>query len=99
MTDSNETRSDEDIQVWLVERTYSDDELNLIILIYATEDGRHYHRRERALTSFSGPARETKAGLIVSSDEVGSVDDHADRERYASEASRMADQHNPGDAV
>jgi len=46
-------------RVWLVERTYSDDEQNLIILTYATADGRQDFRKERALTSFSGDHRET----------------------------------------
>lgn len=86
-------------RVWLVERTYGDDELNIVILVYATEDGRRYHRRERALTSFTGPARETKAGLLVSPDALGTVDDPETRERYAEEASRMADRHDPADSV
>ncbi|QCS42553.1 hypothetical protein [Natrinema versiforme] len=90
---------DDAVCVWLVERTYGDDELNLVILVYATEDGRRYHRRERALTSFTGPARETKAGLRVSTDALGTVDDPAMRERYAEEASRMADRHDPDDNV
>lgn len=89
----------DDTRVWLVERTYSDDELNLIILVYATEDGSRYHRRERALTSFTGPARETKAGLCVSPDALGTVDDPETRERYATEARRMAEQHDPDDSV
>ncbi|QFU83647.1 hypothetical protein [Natronorubrum aibiense] len=98
-TDRDGAESDDDTRVWLVERTYSDDELNLIILVYATEDGSRYHRRERALTSFTGPARETKAGLCVSSDALGTVDDPATRDRYATEARRMAEQHDPDDAV
>jgi hypothetical protein len=97
-SDDGDGESDE-VRVWLVERTYGDDELNLIILVYATENGRRYHRRERALTSFTGPARETKAGLLVSSDALGSVDDPETRERYADEASRMAAQHDPTDSV
>ncbi|WP_226006759.1 hypothetical protein [Natrinema salinisoli] len=96
-TDS-ETERDE-TRVWLVERTYGDDELNIVILVYATDDGRRYHRRERALTSFTGPARETKAGLLVSPDALGTVDDPATRERYAEEASRMAARHDPDDSV
>ena len=52
--------SDGDVRVWLVERTYSDDEQNIIILTYATTDGKQYFRKERALTSFSG-GRETTA--------------------------------------
>nr|WP_254525385.1 hypothetical protein [Natrinema caseinilyticum] len=97
--DENGSGTDDEIRVWLVERTYSDDELNLIILVYATEDGRRYHRRERALTSFSGPARETRAGLLVSSADLGTVDDPETRERYAEEASRMAERHDRHDSV
>jgi hypothetical protein len=93
------TERDEEVRVWLVERTYSDDELNLVILVYATEDGRRYHRRERALTSFTGPVRETKAGLLVPPTALGTVDDPETRARYASEASRMAARHDPTDGV
>ncbi|WP_306058370.1 hypothetical protein [Natronococcus wangiae] len=98
-SETDDSDADDGVRVWLVERTYSDDELNLVILVYATEDGRYYHRRERALTSFSGPARETKAGLVVSPDELGTVDDPAERRRYADEASRMADRHELEDVV
>ncbi|WP_254768655.1 hypothetical protein [Salinilacihabitans rarus] len=91
--------ADERTRVWLVERTYSDDELNLIILVYATEDGTRYHRRERALPSFTGPARETKASLLVPDEALGDVDDPETRERYAAEATRMASRHGPDDAV
>lgn len=97
--DTERSRDDDSVRVWLVERTYSDDELNLIILVYATEDGRYYHRRERALTSFTGPARATKAGLCVSPDAVGTVDDPETQARYATEATRMADEHTPDDEV
>lgn len=89
----------DEVRVWLVERTYSDDELNLVILVYATEDGTQYHRRERALTSFTGPARETKASLLVPAGSVGPVDDTETRERYAAEARRMAQRHDPDDSV
>ncbi len=89
----------DDMRVWLVERTYSDDEQNLIILIYATPDGKQYFRKERALPSFTGSARETLAALDVSPDQLGSVDDDETRERYATEARRMADEYDPTDSV
>jgi len=100
-TQDEHTGGDEDgdVRVWLVERTYGDDELNIIILVYATEDGRRYHRRERALTSFSGPVRETKAGLRVPPEALGSVTDPDTRDRYAEEASRIAARHEPDDIV
>jgi hypothetical protein len=86
-------------RVWLVERTYSDDEQNLIILTYATPDGMQAFRKERALTSFTGDERGTKAALDVSPENLSDVTDPDRRERYAAEAGRMADEHEPGDAI
>jgi hypothetical protein len=86
-------------RVWLVERTYSDDEQNLIILIYATPDGTQYLRKERALTSFTGDDRPTYAGLDVTSDHLGDVTDPDERARYAAEAARVAAAHDPDDTI
>jgi hypothetical protein len=88
----------ESTRVWLVERTYSDDEQNLIILIYATRDGSQYYRKERALPSFT-TTRETRAAIEVEPDNLGAVVDQDERERYAAEAERMAAKHEPDDAV
>jgi len=89
----------ETVRVWLVDRTYSDDEQNIIILVYATPDGRRYFRKERALTSFSGGGRETTAAVDVDPDNLGTVEDDETRERYADAAGRMAESHDPDDAV
>jgi len=88
----------ETVRVWLVERTYSDDELNLVVLTYATPDGRREFRKERALTSFTGPGRETKAALDVSPTNLAPADP-GDRERYRAEVERVRERHDPGDAV
>ena len=90
---------DETVRVWLVERTYSDDEQNLIILTYATPDGRHDYRKERALTSFTGDHRDTTAAVDVSPDNLGTVDDPETRERYAAEIERVRERYEPDDAV
>ena len=92
------TDTEEITRVWLVERTYSDDEQNLIILVYATEDGGRYMRKERALTSFED-ARDTKAGLDVEAERLAEVRDKETRERYAAEAKRMAEKHEADDVV
>jgi len=92
------TEDDNQVRVWLVERTYSDDEQNLIILVYATEDGGRYMRKERALTS-SEDARETKAALDVDAGRLAEVSDEETRERYSAEARRMSEKHGPDDAV
>ncbi|AZQ13469.1 hypothetical protein [Halorubrum sp. PV6] len=86
------------VRMWLVERTYSDDEQNMVILTYATVDGERYFRKERALTSFSD-VRDTTAGLDADPENVGAVTDAADRERYATEAARMAETHDPDDVI
>ncbi|WP_247728785.1 hypothetical protein [Halovivax limisalsi] len=91
------TRPDE-VRVWLVERTYSDDEQNLIILVYATPDGERYFRKERALTS-NADVRETTAALDVEPGNLGDVQDDELREQYATEASRMADERDPDDTI
>mgnify|MGYP006276822817 CR=1 FL=1 len=84
-------------QAWLVERTYSDDEQNIIILVYATTDGEQYLRKERALTSF-GDRRDTTAAVDADPDSLGRVDPE-DREQYAAEAQRMAERHEPDDLI
>ena len=98
-TDTGTAEEAETRRVWLVERTYSDDELNIVILTYATPDGEWYHRKERALTSFTGDQRETLAALEVPVSNLGRVEDDEEREWYATEASRMRAEHEPDDAV
>ncbi|MEF8819300.1 MAG: hypothetical protein V5A31_01645 [Haloferacaceae archaeon] len=90
--------SDETVRVWLVERTYSDDEQNVIILTYATTDGQRYFRKERALTSFADD-RPTRAAVDAEPQNLGSVDDPDRREQYATEAERTRAAHDPDDAV
>lgn len=89
----------ETVQTWLVERTYSDDEQNIIILVYATPDGRRYHRKERSLTSFDSDIRDTYAALDVPEDELGHITDEETRAEYAATAKQMAEKHDPTDVV
>ncbi|AQL43368.1 hypothetical protein BV210_11995 [Halorientalis sp. IM1011] len=86
-------------RVWLVERTYGDDEQNMIILTYATPDGRRDYRKERALPSFTGPGRETNVSLEMERSNLGTVDDPDTRERYANEVDRMIEKHDPDDTL
>ena len=86
------------VRVWLVERTYSDDEQNMIILTYATPDGKRDFRKERALTSF-GDVRDTTAAVDVDPGNLGSVNDSDTVEQYAAEAQRMREQHDPDDVI
>lgn len=84
--------------MWLVERTYSDDEQNLIILTYATPDGGRYYRKERALTSFTD-VRDTTAAVDTEPDNLGTVDDSDLQEQHAAEAQRMRERHDPDDVI
>ena len=86
------------VRVWLVERTYSDDEQNLIILTYATPDGDRYFRKERALTSFTD-VRDTTAAVNADQDDLGSINDSDLQGQYAAEAQRMQEVHDPDDVI
>ena len=86
------------VRVWLVERTFSDDELNIVILVYATTDGERYLRQERALTTFSA-APDVTAAIDVPADRLAPVDDPDERERYAREATRVAAARDPDDVI
>jgi hypothetical protein len=94
----SEVDTDETVRVWLVERTYSDDEQNIIILVYATPDGSRYYRKERALVSFSD-RRDTTAAVDVDPGSLGRVEEEETRERYAAEVRRVRDRYGPDDAV
>jgi hypothetical protein len=94
---STDADSEDAVRVWLVERTYSDDEQNIIILVYATPDGERYFRKERALTSFTD-VRDTTAAVDVDPGNLGAVEPEK-REQYAAEASRIAEHHDPDDVV
>ena len=87
----------EPVRVWLVERTYSDDEQNIIILVYATPDGERYLRKERALTSF-GDHRDTTAAIDADPANLGTVSEE-NRTQYAIEAQRMAEKYDPDDLL
>lgn len=86
------------VRVWLVERTYSDDKPNLLILVYATTDGDRYSRQERALTGFTDAPGIT-AARDVDPDDLGTVDEETVQQQYAAEATRMANVHDPDDPV
>jgi hypothetical protein len=97
-TGSDTVEERETVRVWLVERTYSDDEQNIIILVYATPDGERYYRKERALVSFSD-SRDTTAAVDVSPESLGTVDDADIRARYAAEVERLRGTHAPDDVI
>lgn len=87
------------IRVWMVERTFSADSPHILVIVYATLDGTQYLQKERAFNRFGGSAPEVTAAIEVTPDDLVAVDDDERRERYAAEAARMRDRHDPTDAV
>lgn len=92
------TEDTNSVRVWLVERTFSDDKPNLLILVYATTDGDRYFRKERAVTGFTDVPSTTVA-RDVDPDDLGTVDDETIQQQYAAEATRMANIHDPDDPI
>lgn len=82
-------------RVWLVERTYTD--RDLVVLVYATPDGERSVRKELSSTML-GRSTVTAAVEADPSD-LGEVEDPETRERYAKEVRRMRADHDPDDPV
>jgi hypothetical protein len=80
---------------WLVERDY--DDRDMIILVYATPDGARMYRRELSATLLS-KTTVTAAREIPESD-LRAVEDPETRDRYAAEADRIAETHDPDDPI
>lgn len=86
------SEGDETVRCWLVDRVY--DDKGLVRLTYAPPSGERAIVRERAANTLG----EVTAAIDVDADRLDPVDE-ADRERFASEAQRMADTHDPDDVV
>ncbi len=85
---------DEGEHVWLVERDY--DQKGLVRLVYATPDGSRHLTRE--LSQQMLQRTTVTAARSVAADRLEPTPD-PDRERYATEAERMADRNDPDDPV
>ncbi|WP_306060852.1 hypothetical protein [Natronococcus wangiae] len=83
------------VRVWLVERDYNN--RDLIVLTYATPDGIRAFRRELAAQAVD--LDSVTAAEDVSPDDLSSVADPDERERYAAEATRMAEEHDPAETI
>ncbi|MBX0295718.1 hypothetical protein [Haloarcula nitratireducens] len=90
MTDSEET-----VRCWLVERSSFGDE-RMVTLVYATPEGDR-HVTKQLSTNLLMKKRVT-AAIDVEPDRLEPVADE-DRERYATEARRMADNQDPDSEV
>jgi len=82
-------------RVWLVERTYTDK--GLVTLVYATPDGERAVTRQRSEQMLA--RTDVTAATEVDQDSLEPVADAADVARYAAEAERMRESHDPDDPV
>ncbi|WP_336136512.1 hypothetical protein [Natronomonas amylolytica] len=82
-------------RLWLVERTYTD--RDLVVLIYATPDGERRLRKELASTML----QRTTVTAAIEADpaDLEPVDDEETRERYATEVERVRADHDPEDPI
>lgn len=82
-------------QLWLVERTYTD--RDLVVLIYATPDGERQLRKELASTMLQRTS--VTAAIDAAPEDLEPVEDEATRERYATEVERVREDHDPDDPI
>ncbi|MFB6222282.1 MAG: hypothetical protein ABEH86_01240 [Haloarcula sp.] len=86
------TDDEEPVQCWLVERSSFGDE-RMVTLIYATPAG------DRHLTKQLSPnllrRKRVTAATDVEPEKLEPVTDEETQERYATEAERMAERHDP----
>mgnify|MGYP000342021827 CR=1 FL=1 len=83
----------ETVRCWLVAREFYDEDL--VTLVYATPDGSQQVRQQRSSALLM--KGQVTAAIDVEPERLESVADEQDR--YAREAARMADQHDPDDEV
>ncbi|MFB6084232.1 MAG: hypothetical protein ABEJ94_08310 [Halorientalis sp.] len=82
------------VRVWLVAREYEHEDM--VKLVYATRDGERAVVQQRSTRMLFDST--VTAGLDVEPDRLEPVDPE-DRQRYAGEAQRMAEKHDPADEV
>lgn len=89
------TAEADDVRVWLVERGYN--KRDLIILKYATPDGKRLFRRELAAQAVDMDT--VTAAKDVPPADLEPVDEEDRQERYEAEVTRMTTEHDPDVSV
>jgi len=86
--------TDDTVRTWLVAREYEHEDM--VTLVYATPDGERAVFQQRSTRMLFDST--VTAGQAVDVDRLEVVDEE-DRQRYADEAERMAERHDPDDEV
>lgn len=97
MNGRDASADDDTVRCWLVERTYTD--RGLVDMVYATPDGTGVRRKQVATTIMRQRGVGTTAAVDVDRGDLEPVDDAETRERYATEAERVREQHEPDEEV
>ncbi|MFC7205110.1 hypothetical protein ACFQJC_16450 [Haloferax namakaokahaiae] len=87
---------DDTVRCWLVERSI--DDRDLIVLVYATTDGEYALQKELAAAVMHQRRMSTTAAIDVSKDDLSPVSEDL-QEQYASEATKMAETHDPDEEI
>ncbi|MFB6267508.1 MAG: hypothetical protein ABEI31_07600 [Halodesulfurarchaeum sp.] len=92
---------DDEIRVWMVERTFSMDSPHLLQITYATPDGERYLKKEWAYNRFGNLSRapEVTAAIEVSEERLAPVPEADLVDRFCAEAERMRERHDPDETV
>lgn len=86
----------ETVRCWLVERDH--DQRNLVTLTYATPDGERTFTRQSALETLQRRGGAT-AAIDIDPADLDPVTDQETIDRYAEEADRMQNRHEPDEEV
>ncbi|WP_415378594.1 hypothetical protein [Halosimplex sp. TS25] len=86
--------SDDSVRCWLVDRQSRDE--NLVTLVYATPDGERHVTKQLSFQLLT--RKPTTAAIDVDTDRLEPTPDD-ERDRYATQAQSMAEQHDPDDEV
>jgi hypothetical protein len=81
---------------WLVERSYGRSE-DIVTLVYATPDGSQTLTKQLSYRLIRN--KEITAAREIETDKLETVEDDADRERYAEEVQRMQERYDPDEEV
>ncbi|MFC6757054.1 MULTISPECIES: hypothetical protein [Haloarcula] len=90
------TESEATVRCWLVERSSFGDE-RMVTLVYATTDGERQLTKQLSTNLLMRTA--VTAAKDVEPERLTPVEEPETRERYATEAERMAETHDPNDEV
>ena len=88
--------SDSSVRCWLVERTF--DDRNLVTTVYATRDGRQFQKQTRSEMALRRGSPVT-AAVSIPEEDLEQTPDEETRERYATEADRVASEYDPDDPI